>query len=224
MGINIKELYQNSRKWIENKWESFIKHRDTINTISTIALIIISILLIIVTVKSYTISKDISDTQVYLSIEREKHNTLIEITLAEDLLQEVKWNKDELLLIISTLDEMKENNQFRLDYIRTEKIKRSIEMIGFGSKDMRSKFENYLTIMDLVKDDLKAIHIHIKARDNIKIERIDQTLKFSRSIIDGKFENVNIDEFIEDIEDYITERTKYHSNLDIKLENLIPIS
>lgn len=224
MRIDIKKLYDDSKKWIEDKWGSFIKNRDTINTISTIALIIVSVLLIIVTAKSYTISKDISDIQVYLAVEREKHDTLIEITLAEDLLQEVKWNKDELLLIISTLDDMKENNQARPDYIRTEKIQRSIEMVGFGSKDMRNKFENYLTIMDLVKDDLKEIQSHSKARDNIKVERINHTLKFSKSIVDSKFENVNIDEFIKNIEDYILERIEHYSNLDIKLENLIPSS
>ncbi|MFZ3058428.1 MAG: hypothetical protein WA102_01705 [Candidatus Methanoperedens sp.] len=221
MKKKINKLYADINKCLLRLKDSFIRNRDTINTISTVALVIVSILLIMVTIESYRISKEISNTQVYFALENEKQNTLVEITLAEDLLQEVKWNKEELLIIIRDYDGMKTNNIFRPDYIRTTKIQRATEMVGFGSKEMRAKFENYLTILNIVKDDSKAIQINYEPNSEIKIERIDHTLKFSSAIVYNKFENVNIDEFTKDIQGYIEERNTYYDELNKKLETMI---
>jgi len=201
------------------------RYKDVINIILTCFLVFVTVLLIIVTAQSISVSKSIANIEILLSAGREKQSSLAKITLAKDLLNEVKWNKEELEIIMYNFAGYKDNNTYRPDFLRTTNIMNAIETTEFGSRNIRDKFENYLTIINLVKEDLGDIKIYYQAGHKTKIERIDHMLTHSISLLKGKFENVNIDELINDIENYIQEEQNYYNELDSqykqKLEHLI---
>ena len=190
------------------------KHKDVINIFLTFFLVTTTVMLIIYTNKSINASNNIAEIEILLVTEEERQVTLGNIILAEDLYDELIWNKDEFIIMIRDLESYKLNNMYRPDFLRTSKIIQSIDANRFGSKDMREKAVNYLTIIDMAKEDLEYIRIHWKLEDKVKIERIDNILFFSKSLLYSKFENVNIDEFINNVKSYINKQRVIYDNLD----------
>ncbi len=78
--------------------------------------------------------------------------------------------------------------------------------VGFGSENMRKYFYNYSYILNLVNKDLDSVeHNQACGNSEFKSQAIDKITYHSKSVIYGKLNGVNLDEFIGYIEEYKTQ-------------------
>lgn len=203
-------------KWVHNK---VVQYNQVINAYVTMALVLVSVLLVIVTINSANISKQLGEIETYLAADKAKQEILAQKTLAENLLLETIKNKQEFIDYIVGLERGKNTTEYRMDYLNILRIQQARDMISFGSPSIRLKLDNYLEAVNSIKDDLEQIRLEASTNQyKVKKERIDRAIAISKSLIDGSYRNVKIDEFIKDIQDYIKDRDKAYNEIDKQMK------
>lgn len=213
----VKRFYQHIKGW-------YPAHKDDVNNLQGLILIFVTTVLILTTLKSVAVTKDISNIEVYLASERAKDQLREKISLANDLLIELQRNKEMLTYTYSweQMEPLKNKTETKPDGLKDDKIWQAKEMLDFGSDKFRSQINDYIDGIHRLKDDLSEIELAERQDDyNIKRERIDDFIKYSESFLSGRVNSANLNDMISETTQYINETEEQFRVIDSEMNEKI---
>jgi len=157
--------------------------------------------------------------QVNIQIYEEKKETNKQIKLAEDVKEEILDNKQRLTFLLPELEELKKNEEYRIIIFEKAKVELALESLSFGNKIILNQLRLYKAQLFLIEKNLENIEKSTKSRNfKVRNEGIGSAERDIKILLYGSFTNYNLDNLLEEIENYIKERKEYYSKIDKKIE------
>ena len=149
-----------------------------------------------------------------------KQEVMNEINLAEELKNELEFNKVKLKDFIDTLDTYKKTIDIKGDTITTTNLQRANDDLNFADK-VRGQLKIYSDLFKLIKDDLALLNT---PDQKAKSKNIDSIIGNSKLLYYGQDNIMKIDDLVIEISKYQEQKQneldELNKNITLDIKNL----
>ena len=192
----------------------FKRHKDFISAVLVFLLIIVTTVQIITTSSSIKATESIRDVEVYLQNAKRKQEIKERIDMADNLINEMEYNRKKMIEISSSVEELKKQNKSSFIgnlYIR--RLEQVRDSISFGTQKIRTDLELYYNQMMLINIHLEEIRKSTAKQDReVRMERLEA--------VEGEAQKIQpFDNLIRDINNYKKGQEQDLRDLDGKMQD-----
>ncbi|MFA5930330.1 MAG: hypothetical protein WC861_05595 [Candidatus Micrarchaeia archaeon] len=168
------------------------------------------------------ISVNLAKTESYLNYLKDREETLQHVALSEDLLSEIKLNKEILQMWLDDpkFQNMKNSSEIPMGDLRITSSQLAQNSISFGSQKIRAELLANAITAGAINSEFETIrHEQGAGNAKFKAEAIDRVISISNAFVNGEVGGVNLNRMIDDIQKYEDEQYTHLNHIDAEFEN-----